>query len=122
MKEFNKHTIQSRETLKTIAELYGITVDEIVMFHNNNCTVQDIIFINLKQQKELFIPRTAVVDQSKLVLFGTGNRLSFQPENYSYNYGVMISIEKGEKMNEIKYEASVKWLKTENELDFFEMD
>ena len=80
MKEFNKHTIQSRETLKTIAELYGITVDKIVMFHNNNCTVQDIIFINLKQQKELFIPRTAVLDQSKLVRFELATDFHFSPK------------------------------------------
>lgn len=122
MESFNKHTIQKDETLKSIAALYDFEEEDLKMFHNNNCAVQDIIFINLKQQKELFIPRTAVLDQSKLVRFGTGNQLSFQPENYLYNYGVMITIENGEKKNEIKYEASVKWLKTENDLHFFEID
>lgn len=122
MENFNKHTIQKDETLQSIAALYDFSEEDLQMFHNNNCTAQDIIFINLKQQKELFIPRTAVLDKRKLVRFERGNRLSFQPANSSYNYGVMITIENGEKKNEIKYEASVKWLKTENDLHYFEID
>lgn len=122
MNHFNKHIIHPNETLKSIATLYGILVEELIIFHNNNCTVQDIIFINLKQQKELFIPRTAVLDKSKLARFGNGNRLIFQPENSFYKYGVMITIENGKNKNELKYETSVRWLKTEDDFHFFEVD
>lgn len=122
MSHFNKHIIQPNETLKSIATLYGISVDELIMFHNNNCLIKNIILINLTQQKELFIPRTAVLDQSKLVRFGTGNQLSFQPENSFYKYGVMITIENGKNKNELKYETSVKWLKTEDDFHIFEVD
>lgn len=122
MENFNKHTIQKDETLKSIAALYDFAEEDLKMFHNNKCTVQDIILINLKQQKELFIPRTAVVDKSKLVSFQSGNQLQFQPENSFYQYGVIITIENGDRKNEIKYETSVRWLKTDNGLHFFEID
>lgn len=122
MENFNKHTIQKDETLKSIAALYDFAEEDLKMFHNNNCTVQDIILINLRQQKELFIPRTAVVDKSKLVSFQSGNQLQFQPENSFYQYGAIITIENGDRKNEIKYETSVRWLKTENRLHFFEID
>lgn len=122
MNKFNKHIIHEGETLKSIAILYSISEEDLMMFHNNRSKENDKILINIRHQKELFIPRNSVLDQSKLVRFENGNRLSFQPANSLYNYGVMITIENGEKKNEIKYEASVKWLKSENDLHYFEID
>lgn len=92
------------------------------MFHNNHSTAKENILIGITTQKELFIPRNAVLDKSKLVTFGNENKLIFEPENSSYKYGVSITIEIGDKQNEIKYETYVKWLKTENKLHFFEID
>ena len=122
MKHFNKHIIQKDETLKSIADLYDLQEDELKIFHNRNGVVKENILIGITTQKELFLPRNAVLDKNKLVKFGNGNRLVFNPEKSFYNFGVMITIENGEKKNEIKYEASVKWLKTENDLHYFEID
>lgn len=122
MQKFNKHNIQPGETVKSIANLYDLTEESLKFFHNNHCKVEDNILIHLTKQKELFLPRTAVVDKNKLVKLGHGNRLVFQPENSLLEYGVMITIENNEKKNEIKYNTSVRWVKYENGFHFFEID
>lgn len=122
MQTFNKHIIQENETLKSIATLYDMSEGDLKFFHNNHCATKDIILINLKEQKELFIPRKAVLDKSKIVNFKHGNTLIFHPQNSFYQYGVSINIEKGSYKNELKYEASVRWLKTESTLHYFEID
>ncbi|QDP85340.1 hypothetical protein FNJ88_07095 [Chryseobacterium sp. SNU WT5] len=122
MQTFNIHIIKKNETLKSIAELYDLSEDELKNFHNRNGVPKENILIGITTQKELFLPRNAVLDKAKLVKFGNGNRLIFDPKNSFYNYGVMITIENEERKNEIKYEASVKWLKTENALHYFEID
>ncbi|MFC3158880.1 LysM domain-containing protein [Chryseobacterium arachidis] len=122
MQKFNKHTVAKNETLKSIASRYDLSVGELKLFHNNHCNVKDMILIGLTDQKELFIPRTAVADKAKRVEFSHGNRLAFKPQNLFLRYGVTITLEKGDHINELKYENSVKWLKTENRLHFFEID
>lgn len=122
MQKFNKHIIQKNETLKSIAALYRLSDDALKLFHNNHCEVKDMILIGLNGQKELFIPRTAVADKNKLVKFGHGNRLVFQPENSFCQYSVIITIESGNDKNEMKYNTLVRWLKTENKLHVFEID
>ncbi|MEJ5050004.1 hypothetical protein WH221_09190 [Chryseobacterium culicis] len=122
MQKYNIHTVQKDETLKSIASLYGLDKDALKLFHNNHCTVKDMILINLNGQKELFVPRTAVADKNILVKFGKGNSLTLQPENSVRRYSVVITIEKGETKNELKYETSVRWLKTDKGIHFFEID
>jgi hypothetical protein len=122
MQKYNIHTVQKDETLKSIATLYGLDKDVLKHFHNNHCAVKDMILINLNGQKELFVPRTAVADKNSLVKFGKGNSLSLQPENALRKYSVVITIKKGESKNELKYETSVRWLKTEKGHQFFEID
>ncbi|MDR3026448.1 hypothetical protein [Chryseobacterium sp.] len=122
MQKYNKHTVQKDETLKSIASLYGLDKDALKLFHNNHCAVKDMILINLNGQKELFVPRTAVADKNILVKFGRGNSLVFQPETSVRKYSVVITIEKGENKSELKYETSVRWLKTEKGHHFFEID
>lgn len=121
MQKFNKHIITRGETLQGIAALYDLSVGELKLFHNNHCEVKDMILIALTDQKELFIPRTAVADKMKLVTFEHGNRLVFNPQHQTAKYGVVITIENGNKKNELKYEASVRWLKKEKQLHFFEV-
>lgn len=122
MQKFNRHTIQKNETLQSIASLYGMDADALKLFHNNQCEVKDMILIGLTGQKELFLPRTAVADKSRLVKFGPGNTLLFQPEHSSQRYAVAITIDNGSRRSELKYTTSVRWLKTENRLHFFEID
>ncbi|MCD1118642.1 hypothetical protein [Chryseobacterium turcicum] len=122
MQKFNKHIIQSGETLKSITNIYHISESLLKHFHNNHCKVEDQILINITKQKELFLPRTAVEDKSKLVKFGHGNRLVFQPENSILKYSTMITIENDTKKNELKYDVSVRWIKYENGFHFFEVD
>jgi hypothetical protein len=122
MQKFNKHIVQQEETLKSIAAFYDLDTDALKLFHNNLCQVKDMILIELTGQKELFIPRTAVADKNKLVKFGRGNSLIFQPGNSFFKYGVIINLERGDHKNELKYETSVRWLKSENNLHFFEID
>lgn len=122
MQKFNKHIVQKNETLKSIAALYGLDADSLKLFHNNLCSVKDMVLIDLTGQQELFLPRTAVADPGRLVKFGRGNRLAFQPHNSFYKYGVIITIEIGDSRNELKYETTVRWIKSENNLHFFEVD
>lgn len=119
MQKFNIHTVQKEETLKSISSLYNLDTDALKLFHNNHCNVKDMILIDLTGQKELFLPRTVVVDKNRLVPFGRGNSLVFQPQNSLNRYGVTITIESNNHKNELKYETSVRWLKTENKLHFF---
>lgn len=122
MQKFNTHIIQKNETLKSIAILYGLDADTLKLFHNNHCQVKDMILIELTGQKELYIPRIAVADQNKKVQFGRGNSIVFRPERSFSKYGVIVNIETGNSKNELKYETSVRWLKNENNLHFFEID
>lgn len=122
MQKFNIHTVQKGESLKSIASLYHLDTDALKLFHNNQCDVKDMILIDLTGQKELFIPRTSVTDKNKLVRFGRGNSLVFQPQNSFSRYAVSVNIENNDHKNELKYEMSVRWLKTENQLHFFEID
>ncbi|MBV8328770.1 hypothetical protein [Chryseobacterium sp.] len=122
MQKFNRHIVQENETLKSIAAVYNIDADALKVFHNNHCEVKDMILIGITGQKEIFIPRTAVTDKSRLVRFERGNTLIFRPENSFHRYGAVITIESGSSKNELKYETSVRWLKKENKLHFFEID
>ena len=122
MQKFNTHIIQKNETLKSIAILYGLDADTLKLFHNNHCQVKDMILIELTGQKELYIPRIAVADQNKKVQFGRGNSIVFRPERSFSKYGVIVNLETGNNKNELKYETSVRWLKNENNLHFFEID
>jgi len=122
MQKFNIHTVQKGESLRSISQLYNLDADALKLFHNNNCNVKDMILIELTGQKEIFLPRTAVTDKNSLVKFGRENSLIFQPENSFRRYGVTVNIENGDHKNELKYETSVRWLKKENNLHFFEID
>jgi len=122
MEKFNKHIVRENETLKSIASQYNLSSDSLKKFHNDHCDIKGMILISLTDQKELFIPRTAISDKTKLVDFGSGNRLIFNPRNLLLKYGVRITMDHGDRKNEIKYDASVRWLKTENQLHFFEID
>lgn len=122
MQRHNKHIIQPGETLKSISEKYDVTVDVIKYFHNNNCPPKDQILIDITQQKEVFLPRDIVADKTTLVDFSNGNNLDFKPEHWKQNFGVLIKIENGDSLKEIKYETSVRWLKTENKVHYFEID
>ncbi|KEY19000.1 LysM peptidoglycan-binding domain-containing protein [Kaistella antarctica] len=48
MENFNKHTIQENETLKSIALLYEIPVEELLVFHNNQSKENDELLINIR--------------------------------------------------------------------------
>lgn len=122
MQKFNTHIIQKNETLKSIATLYGLDADTLKLFHNNHCQVKDMILIELTGQKELYIPRIAVADQNKKVQFGRGNSIVFRPEKSFCKYGVIVNLETGGSKNELKYETSVRWLKNESQIHFFEID
>lgn len=122
MHRFNKHIVTENETLKSIASLYNLSADTLKSFHNNHCDVKEMILIGLTDQKELFIPRTAVTEKSKLVDFGHGNKIVFKPQHSLINYGTIVTIENGSRKNELKYENSVRWIKTEKNLHFFEID
>lgn len=122
MQKFNIHTVQKGESLKSISLLYNLDAGALKLFHNNLCNVKDMILIELTGQKEIFLPRTAVTDKNRLVKFGQANSLIFQPENSFSRYGVTVAIENNDHKNELKYETSLRWLKKENKLHFFEID
>ena len=122
MQKYNKHIIEAGETLKSIAKLYDLSEESLKFFHNNHCRAEDHILISITIQKELFLPRTAVVDKNRLVKFGHGNSLVFQPENSFLKCSTVITIENDTTKNELKYDVSVTWIKQENGLHFFEIN
>ncbi|MBL1219985.1 hypothetical protein JET18_03995 [Chryseobacterium sp. L7] len=122
MQKFNIHTVQTGESLRSISELYSLDTAALKIFHNSCCNVKDMILIELTGQKEIFLPRTAVTDKKRLVQFGRANSLIFRPENSFSRYGVTIIIEHNDRKNELKYETSVRWLRTESRFHFFEID
>lgn len=122
MQKYNKHIIEAGDTLKSIANLYGLSEESLMFFHNNHCTNKDRILINITKQKELFLPRTAVVDKDKLVRFGHVNVLIFRPENSFLKYSTMITFENDTHRNELKYDVAVRWIKHEKGFHFFEID
>lgn len=122
MQNHNIHIIKANDTLKSISMLFHLSEEEIKNFHNNYCESKDIILIDITNQKEIFLPRKAVIDKSKLVSFGNGNYLEFKPQDCFQNFEIKIAIQNGEAINELKYEVSVQWLKEKNNLHYFEIN
>lgn len=122
MQNHNIHIIQPNDSLKSLSLLYRISEDSLKFFHNNHCKAKDTILIDITHQKEIYLPRDIVEDADSLVHFSSGNSLTFSPQNWEQKFGVIINIEDGNEKNELKYEASIKWLKTENHLHYFEID
>ncbi|TLX25455.1 LysM peptidoglycan-binding domain-containing protein [Chryseobacterium indologenes] len=122
MQKFNIHTVQENDTLKSIAALYGIDKDALKLFHNNLCSVRDMVLIELTGQKEIFIPRASAVDQDKKVPLGRANSLVFNPAKIYRKYGAVVTIENGDHLNELKYEVSVRWIRSERRQHYFEIN
>ncbi len=121
MQKHNLHIIQPNETIDEIAKLYQLDKNDLIYFHNNHCLPKNSILIDITNQKELYIPRFAVSDVEKKVNF-RNHSLIFEPKGFNQNYGVRIIFEKQNNETELKYETSVKWIKTEDKLHFFEID
>ena len=122
------HTIKKTDTLQSVAKQYSITVEELRRYHNTYCKLPDLLGHEITHQKELFIPiskkeeeQTKEIEKKK-VSFAPKNTLGYFPINSHYKYGVMITLENGEEKNEIKYEASVKWVQKYEESHVFEID
>ncbi|MGV0919287.1 hypothetical protein ACTS94_02695 [Empedobacter falsenii] len=121
MQKHNLHIIQPYETIDDIAKLYQLDKHDLIYFHNNHCLPRDTILIDITNQKELYIPRFAVSDREKKVNF-RNHSLIFEPKGFNQSYGVRIIFEKQNNETELKYETSVKWIKTEDKLHYFEID
>ena len=124
MKRYRLHNVLPNETIESIARLYSIDVYKLIMFHNHNCeNSKDLIFIttNINKIKNIYVPRDLSVDKSKLVKFNQFNKLVLKPETNTKKYAIRIVIETNTSV-EVKFEASIKWLKSTDQKHYFEID
>lgn len=135
MNNFSTYQIRKGDTLLSVAIALGYSVEEMVAFHNAHCepcdSIEDSFFPDLK---EVIIP----VKKSRYTFFEQAEPEEKQvlqkriPENSPYlylkthidavNYGVYITIDKEGGLNTIKYELSVKWLKSNEKFHLFEIE
>lgn len=135
MDNFSTYQIRKGDTLLSVAIALGYSVQEIIQFHNAHCEPSDSIEDSFSADlKEIIIP----VKRSKYTFFGQVEAeekpllqaLSSESSQYLYlkenpnaiHYGVEIHIDKAGAINTIKYEMSMKLLRSNEKYHLFEMD
>jgi hypothetical protein len=135
MNNFSTYQIRKGDTLLSVAIALGYSVEEMLAFHNAHCEPCDSIEDSFSPDlKEVIIP----VKKSRYTFFEQAEPEEKQvlqkriPENSPYlylkenpnaiHYGVEIHIDKSGTINTIKYEMSMKLLRSNEKYHLFEID
>lgn len=127
--QFKIYKIQKGDTLTSVA--VKLNRDEYVVksFHNTYCDIEDLIGIDFpKHLTELIIPLFEVSQKkdtlilTKSVKLGTKGKLEFFPSSLNKKYGVLITLEKGDDSQTIKYEVNLRYLRQEEKEKVFELN
>ncbi|MBF6654880.1 hypothetical protein C3B48_04260 [Flavobacterium columnare] len=126
------YKVKKDDTLQSVAKELGISIETLKWHHNNYCPHEDLLKNDITHQKELIIPddpkdtktgtNTNALKKQKNIVFSSNNGLFYNPTKTSCRYGVMITIINEEEQNEIKYEASVKWIQKFEDCHIFEIN
>lgn len=127
--QYKTYKIQKGDTLISVA--VKLNRDEYVVksFHNTYCDIEDLIGIDFpKHLTELIIPLFEVSQKKdtlilpKSVKLGTKGKLEFFPSSLNKKYGVLITLEKGDDSQTIKYEVNLRYVRQEEKEKVFELN
>lgn len=130
--QYRTYKVRKGDTLQSVATEFGIDIQELRHYHNMRCNLSDLIEDDFKSHLELLIlppeksdEKTVLKEKTpKKVLFGSkAFTIPFYPVNINNNYSVKYTFEKGDKVKNLEYQVSVKWLQADkNGICFFEID
>ena len=113
--KYKVYSVKKGDTLKSVATVFGKTLQEIKSFHNLFCDEKDLIvkcfpetleYLNVYPYLDIYIN-----DGRPKVVFESGYFLPFHPSFIKKNYGVMYTIFQGSSINTMEFETSVACIK-----------
>lgn len=126
-----KYRIKEEDTLDSITSHFGVAFELWVVYHNNMCSLDDIIRENLPQSlKEIYLlpelwggekelnqvptmDKGASSSISKRIMFGRDNTLNVKYCPKELTYKVSIDTTNNNEGSSIEYDVIVKWIKQE---------
>jgi hypothetical protein len=128
----DRYSLEKGDTFESVAEKLGIEWQTLRAYHNIHCVSDaDVINANFPSHLKFLLLKPiklraneeAVEEPLKKAKFNKGYRIPFNHVTIKNKYGVMYTIENGEQIDTIKYEASVNWITTDkNGYSLFEID
>lgn len=123
--QHQKYKIQKGDTIASVALKLDRNEYDLKSYHNTYCELSNLIELDFpKNMKELFLPALEKEialrekeNQPKKVQLGINGKLALLPVGTNKNYGVLITLEKGEDIQTIKYEVNLRWVKQETNGD-----
>ncbi len=107
------YTIKNGDTLNSVSKYLGINPQEIRVYHNIHCKLDDLIEHDFPKKLTTLLlspfveKKEDIEDISKTVKFGADFKLRFKPTLTKTNYDVRYTIETGGQISTMNYEVSV---------------
>jgi hypothetical protein len=125
-KRFTAYKIKTEDTLQSLSAKLNISLQELRNFHNLYAKQEELISIDLHKGLEfLYIYPTfeiEAIENVPKVTFIADSILQFQPKKIDDRFGVMHTITEGDEINTIKFEISIKFVKTIEKFPIFEVN
>jgi hypothetical protein len=128
----DRYSLEEGDTFEIVAEKLGIEWQTLRAYHNIHCVSDaDVINANFPSHLKFLLLKPiklqangeAVEEPLKKAEFYKGHRIPFNHVTIKKKYGVMYTIENGEQIDTVKFEASVNWITTDkNGYSLFEID
>jgi hypothetical protein len=108
------YTIKNGDTLNSVSKYLGINPQEIRVYHNIHCKLNDLIENDFPKKLTTLLLSPFIEEKKedfddvlKTVKFGADFKLRFKPTYTKTNYDVRYTIGTGDQMSTMKYEVSV---------------
>lgn len=139
-KSHPKYILKEGDTIQSLTELFGVDEDKWKRYHSNMSRLQDIILNSIpKHLKEIYLlpdlwdmekklntmPTLKEATEKRInqhILFGYQNTLPIRYCPKVLYYGVMLILFENEKVNTIKYEISMRWIRHEGNYQIIEVN
>lgn len=127
--QFKKYKIQKGDTLSSVAKKFNSKEYDLKTHHNVYCEIKDLIGLDFPQHlTELILPSFEFNQKEdnlisrKPVRLGNKGKLEFYPSTLNKNYGVFITLEKGDDSETIKYEINLRYIRQQEGEKVFELN
>lgn len=128
-KSFLTYKIKKGDTLQSVALELEVEPRTLRAYHNMHCRIPDLIEADFKYHLEYLIlapEKKELPEEERIqneVVFNDGaSTISLNYAHINNTYGVLYTIESGEKIHTLKQEINVKWkAKSDNGFYFFEL-
>ncbi|MBF7092006.1 hypothetical protein IUY40_10695 [Flavobacterium sp. ALJ2] len=126
---FLTYKIKKGDTLQSVAKELEVEPRALRAYHNMHCRIPDLIEADFKYHLEYLIlapEKKEISEEERIqnkVIFNDGAfAITLNYAHINNTYGVLYTIENGEKTHTLKQEINVKWkAKSDNGYCFFEV-